>query len=194
MHKGLNRFVWNMNHFSLPGIPKAYIEGSFGGHKAIPGKYRIELDFDGVARSQDAYIDYNPMYDMTEEEYLSFERFMQSAEAIYTEMTDMVNLLYQKQLKLKERQNNGDNSEELIAILNKFEEWDGKMVQRLSQAYDDVENYENGFTAFYITLINQVNSGLPRVSSGAVSQKEVLDFAWDILKEEAEVLLSFPEN
>ena len=68
------------------------------------------------------------------------------------------------------------------------------MVQRLSQAYDDVENYENGFTAFYITLINQVNSGLPRVSSGAISQKEALDFAWDILKEEAEVLMSFPEN
>ncbi len=194
MQKGLNRFVWDMNHFSLPGIPKAYIEGSFSGHKAIPGKYRIELDFDGLARSQYAYIDYNPMYNMTEEDYRSFESFMQSAESTYTEMTDMVNSLYQKQLKLKERQSNGDNSLELTTILNKFEEWDGKMVQRLSQAYDDVENYENGFTAFYITLINQVNSGLPRVSSGANSQKEVLDLAWEILKEEASVLLSFPEN
>jgi hypothetical protein len=119
---------------------------------------------------------------------------MQSAEGVYAEMTNMVNVLYQKQLKLKEGQNNGDNSEELTVILNKFEQWDGKMVQRLSQAYDDVENYENGFTAFYITLINQVNSGLPRVSSGAISQKEVLDLTWGILKEEAALLLSFPEN
>ena len=41
--KGLNRFVWNMRYAGMPGIPKAYIEGSYRGHKAIPGKYNLTL-------------------------------------------------------------------------------------------------------------------------------------------------------
>ena len=31
------------------------------------------------------------------------------------------------------------------------------MAQRLSKAYDDVENYENGFTAHYLTVLNQAD-------------------------------------
>ena len=29
--KGINRFVWNLRHSMLKGIPKAYIEGNYGG-------------------------------------------------------------------------------------------------------------------------------------------------------------------
>ena len=41
--KGLNRFVWNMRHATMPGVPDVYIEGSFRGHKASPGKYTVLL-------------------------------------------------------------------------------------------------------------------------------------------------------
>ena len=41
--EGLNRFVWNMRYADMPGIPTAYIEGSYRGHKAIPGKYNLTL-------------------------------------------------------------------------------------------------------------------------------------------------------
>ena len=40
---GLNRYVWDTRHSIMPGIPDAYIEASFRGHKAIPGEYSATL-------------------------------------------------------------------------------------------------------------------------------------------------------
>ena len=42
--------------------------------------------------------------------------------------------------------------------------WDDEMVQRLSKAYDDVENFENKFTAEWLFLINQTESDIPVVN------------------------------
>ena len=36
--KGLNRIVWDMRYPTLPGVPDAYFECSYKGHKAVPGK------------------------------------------------------------------------------------------------------------------------------------------------------------
>src|SRR5690606_21308069 len=45
--KGLNRFVWNMRYPTMPGAHGVYIESSFRGHKAIPGKYTATLKAGG---------------------------------------------------------------------------------------------------------------------------------------------------
>ena len=62
---GLNRFVWDMRHTTLPGIPTAYIEGSYSGHKASPGKYTVTLKRVGKSkgeRQQEFEILPNPLY------------------------------------------------------------------------------------------------------------------------------------
>ena len=65
-------------------------------------------------------------------------------------------------------------------------EWDGEMVQRKAKAYDDVENYPNKFTAEYLFLINQTESGLPRVTQAARERKSVLDEQWQSLEDKAD--------
>ena len=40
-NKGLNRFVWDLRYPTMPGVPNVYIESSYAGHKAPPGKYSI---------------------------------------------------------------------------------------------------------------------------------------------------------
>jgi len=52
------------------------------------------------------------------------------------------------------------------------------MVQRKSKAYDDVENYVNGFTADYLFLINQSEGGLPRITNASKERRAELDAAW----------------
>jgi hypothetical protein len=64
------------------------------------------------------------------------------------------------------------------------------MVQRLSKAYDDVENYVNGFTAEYLTALNHGDSGIPRINTGTKSKLEALNAQWNVYKKEAELLLS----
>ena len=62
------------------------------------------------------------------------------------------------------------------------------MAQRLSKAYDDVENYENGFTAYYITLINQTDSEIPKITQGTTEKVKELDAQWAVLNTEAKAL------
>ena len=49
------------------------------------------------------------------------------------------------------------------------------MVQRKSKAYDDVENFRQGFTAQYLFLINQTESAIPRVNQPNMDRKKELD-------------------
>ena len=59
-----------------------------------------------------------------------------------------------------------------------MDQWDSTMVQRLSKAYDDVENYVNGFTAEYLTALNHGDSGIPRVNKGTKEKIAALNRRW----------------
>jgi len=62
------------------------------------------------------------------------------------------------------------------------------MIQRKSKAYDDVENFENKFTADYLFLINQTESDLPVVTRGVMDLKREMDAQWDVLRNRADAL------
>lgn len=45
------------------------------------------------------------------------------------------------------------------------------MIQRKSKAYDDVENFENKFTADYMFLINHTESEIPSINQPSLDRK-----------------------
>jgi hypothetical protein len=67
--KGLNRFVWDMRYATMPGVPGVFIEGSYRGHKAIPGKYRFRLKVKDRTLETGAEILANPLYATSAAEY-----------------------------------------------------------------------------------------------------------------------------
>ena len=193
MHrKGLNRFVWDLRHEGLPGSPKVYIEGSYSGRKAVPGTYTLKLTQGNQSLSTQTEIIPNPVHRMSHEEYSAYDEFMSLGEANFIEMTRMTNALYKNQKRLGQllKRLNEEGYNALYSkgkeLLNEMKVWDAKMVQRLAKAYDDVENYENGFTAHYLTLLNQVDSDTPRLTQGARSKVTVLNQQWKELKKEGE--------
>ena len=62
------------------------------------------------------------------------------------------------------------------------------MVQRRSRAYDDVENFQNKFTANYLFLVNQTESDLPRVNQPSRDRREELDREWAALKARSDAM------
>jgi hypothetical protein len=189
--KGINRFVWDMRHSLLKGIPEAYIEGSYKGHKAIPGKYKVNLSYLDKSFEITSQIIKNPISSVSDKDYKSYELFMSEAENIYNEMSIMTNDLHeienQLNLLMINLKNSGENElyEKAEKLIKKLKKWDRIMVQRLSKAYDDVENFENGFTAHYLTLINAVDSELPQVTNGAKNKMVELNNIWKEYKNQA---------
>lgn len=186
--EGLNRFVWNMRHPIMPGIPTAYIEASFRGHTAPPGEYTFTLKVDGKEYNAKGEILPNPTYETEDGQYEAYDKMMTEMEATLTTMHNKVNKRYKIQAQLKDILKNVESStlkaegKKLIASLDA---WDKKMIQRKSKAYDDVENFKNKFTAEYMFLINQTESSIPRVNQPNIDRRKELETQWTTLEKEA---------
>ena len=186
--KGLNRFVWDTRHPTMPGIPTAYIEANYRGHKVPPGEYTFKLKVGEDIYETNGKILENPLYDIPSNQLRDFDEFMTDAEASLTEMHNMVNQLKAVQEQIAElvpALGEGDLKEEGKGLIQTLKKWDEDMVQRKSKAYDDVENFPNKFTAEYLFVINACDSPLPRVNQAARDRKKELDAQWLPLKRRA---------
>ena len=195
--EGLNRFVWNMQYPIVPGVPDVYIEAGFRGHKVSPGSYSITFNYNGQLLSKQAIIQPNPNYNLSPAEYAEFDAFMTEVETKVTEMHTKVNALKKAEVaiskmipKLKEKPSLLPLVTEGEALIKEIMAWDEQMVQRRSQAYDDVENFENKFTAEYLFMMNHANSSIPRVIQPSKDRKIELDRQWQLLKGNANRLLN----
>ena len=195
--QGLNRFVWNMRYQTMPGIPTAYIEGSYSRHKAIPGTYKLTLKLGDKTSEAAAEILPNPLYSLTNDGYAEYHQVMSEMEQTLTNMHNKTNRLFKIQTQLNEllaALSNDDDSlgqlkEQGQELAKKLKQWDEEMVQRKSKAYDDVENFPNKFTAEYLFLINQTESDIPRVNQASRDRRIELDSQWKSLQQQADGFL-----
>ena len=190
--EGLNRFVWDMKYPIMTGIPNVYIEANFRGHMASPGDYALTLKTSKETVEATGTIKEIPTYNTSPGQYETYNTLMLAMEKNLSDMHQKVNLLYTVQQQLKDIvsvlkaspvKTKGEN---LIAQIQACDE---EMVQRKSQAYDDVENFPNKFTAEYLFLINQTSSDIPRVNQSSVARKVELDAQWKTLNQRAVKLI-----
>jgi len=194
--KGLNRFVWDMRYPTMPGVTGVYIESSYAGHKAPPGKYTVTLKSGGQSVGTETEILANPLYPTTAAIYAEYHQTMLAMETELTAMHLMTNSLYEKQKQLESLLASLPAGEKFSvvkkdgeALVKKMKAWDEEMVQRKSKAYDDVENFPNRFTANYLFMINQTESDIPKVNQPSLDRKKQLDAEWAVLKGRAGEIL-----
>jgi photosystem II stability/assembly factor-like uncharacterized protein len=195
-NKGLNRFNWNMRHATLPGVPNAYIEASYRGHKVAPGKYTAILSCGEATSTQTIEILKNPLYNMNEVDYQEYNATMISMETEVKTMHDMINSLNAKREQLQAILSNLSNDDkmkplkvEAASLIAKMKSWDEDMIQRRSKAYDDVENFPNKFSADYMYLMNQTESDIPRVNQSNKELIKSMNAQWAELKSRGLVFL-----
>jgi photosystem II stability/assembly factor-like uncharacterized protein len=194
--KGVNRFVWNLRYPTVPGIPTAYIESSYSGHKAIPGTYTLRLSGGGFSAEAKGEIKDIPGYNLTPADYLAYHEWMSKLESEVTTMHTLVNTAktYQDQLKdlvsrLADKTEYKDLKTAAEKLIKEIQAWDEDMVQRKSTAYDDVENFPNKFTANFMFMMNHGESSIPKINEGTKARYAELMEQWKPLKGEGERLI-----
>jgi len=194
--KGVNRFVWNLRYPTVPGIPTAYIESSYSGHKAIPGTYTLRLSGGGVTAEAKGEIQDIPGYNLTPADYQAYHEWMSQLEAEVTTMHTLVNTAktYQDQLKdlvsrLDKKAEFKDLKTSAEKLIKEIQAWDESMIQRKSTAYDDVENFPNKFTANFMYMMNHGESSIPKINEGTKARYAELMEQWKPLKAEGERLI-----
>ena len=180
----------------MPGVPGVYIESSFAGHKAPPGKYSLTLKAGGQTLTTETEILANPLYPTTPAVYAEYHQTMLGMETELATMHRLINSLYEKQKQLDSLLVSLPATDKFAALkkdgealVKKLKAWDEDMIQRKSKAYDDVENYPNKFTANYLFLINQTESDIPRVNQPSLDRLKQLNAEWATLKARANEML-----
>jgi len=194
--KGLNRLVWDMRYSTMTGVPEVYIESSFHGHKASPGSYSVSLKY-GTAESKSSFnILPNPLYPTTAEDYAAYHQIMSQMEDALNDMHAKVRRIQKMQSQMEDVLKDlpaGGNFDALKKtgkeLVKKMKAWDDDMVQRKAKAYDDVDNYENKFTANYLYLINQTESDIPKVTKPCRDRLEELTAEWSKLNARAKEII-----
>jgi photosystem II stability/assembly factor-like uncharacterized protein len=187
--KGLNRFVWDMRYATMPGVPDAYIESSYRGHKAIPGKYTVTIKMGEQKVLADAEILANPLYPTDAAAYKEYNSIMSSMENELTAMHKMVNNVNAKREQLESLPASLPADEkyaalktEASALVKTMKAWDEDMIQRKTKVYDDADNFPAKFTANYLFLINQTESDIPVVNGPSLDRMKELNAEWVKLK------------
>ena len=181
-----------MNHNIMAGIPGVYMEAGFRGHRASPGQYTLRLKYKGQSLETQGNIMETPGFDIPKAQYEEYDALMSDMEAKVTAMHHKVNRLHAAQSQLAAllpSLNDQALKAEGEDLLKRMKAWDEDMVQRKSQAYDDVENFPNKFTAEYLFLINATNSSIPRVNQASKDRKAELDVQWKALEARADAFI-----
>lgn len=193
---GLNRFVWNLRYPTMPGVPNVYIESSYRGHKASPGKYSITLTAGDKTATSEFELLPNPLYPTDAKTYKEYSDLMTTMEGEVTTMHTLINSLYDKRIQLESLLASlpSDNKFATLkkdgqALVQRMKQWDEDMVQRKSKAYDDVENFPNKFTANYLFMLNHTESDIPRVTKPTLDRLAELNAQWTPLKNRAQEFL-----
>lgn len=194
--KGLNRFVWNLRYPTITGVAGVYIESSFSGHKASPGKYTLHLKAGGRTLNSTVEILANPLYPVSPKTYQEYHETMMGMETEVNRMHVLINDLNGKREQLELILAALPSDEKFTAIkkegndlVQKMKAWDGDMIQRKSKAYDDVENFPNKFTANYLFMMNQTESDIPRVNKPSLDRLSELNKEWAGLQARAHEIL-----
>jgi photosystem II stability/assembly factor-like uncharacterized protein len=194
--KGVNRFVWNLRYPTVPGIPTAYIESSYAGHKAIPGTYTLRLSDGTTTAEAKAIIKDVPGYNLTPADYQAYHEWMSKLEAEVTTMHTMVNTAKSYQDQLTELLKKLEGKAEYVSLktegeklIKELKSWDEEMVQRKSTAYDDVENFPNKFTANFLFMMNHGESSIPHINEGTKVRYAELMEQWKPLETEGKRLI-----
>jgi hypothetical protein len=164
------------------------MEGSFQGHVAPPGQYNAILSCAGQKIRTYFKILPDPRIQANSDQYFRQHETMLRIANTVNAMHEAVNTLQRIKEQLHSLEDRIEDDEMLGKMLTQLVEsidvWDKQIVQRKSQSYDDVINFENGLSAYYLFVKSNLSSSIPIVTDGVIEQLVNLDDQWGALNDE----------
>ncbi|ULQ52357.1 WD40/YVTN/BNR-like repeat-containing protein [Flavihumibacter fluvii] len=188
---GLNRFVWDQRYSVLPGVPTAYMEGSWLGHRAPPGNYMAEMTFNKTTVQHSFIIRPDPRISASSADYDEQHLWL-------TKVEDGLRDLHGSVLQLRVAKKQVADLLDLIgdkpayaavkksatSLQERMNKWEEALVQNRSKSYDDIINFVNKLGADYFFLKGEMDSNMPFVTDGQKEQFQTLNATWMPLKSE----------
>lgn len=195
--KGLNRFVWDLNKESIPGVQGVFMLGGYDGTTVPPGEYSIDIS-DGVTTvSTMATVLADPRIDATQSDYINQYEEISELEAYVKDVQTSVNDVREIKAQMENFKKNFekvDDAKELMeladTIMSHIETWEGQLIQKNQKTFQDVINFQNRLNAEIANLMSVMGSSHPKLTAGMSERKAELVDEWSDLKDQRDDILN----
>ena len=182
---GLNRASWDFRHEGVEGIDAYQTFGSLAGRVAAPGQYQVRLTHGDASQTVDLTTRPDPRVDASANQYRAQEQFVADAQATLSDLYESVRELSNISDQVGSVVENTDDHPMADTIRTAGEslqeqitDWEGNLIQRQQQTFQDVINFKNQLDAQIAALIGSVDGFEPPVTAGARERWSDLAGQW----------------
>ncbi|MGI9627018.1 MAG: VPS10 domain-containing protein, partial [Longimicrobiales bacterium] len=157
---GLNRASWDFRHEGVQGIDGYQTFGSLAGRVAAPGQYQVRLSHGDQSQTVDLTTLPDPRLDATESQYRAQEQFVAEAQTTLADLYESVRELSNISGQVGSVVENTEDHPMADTIRTAGEslqgqitDWEGNLIQRQQQTFQDVINFKNQLDAQMAALI-----------------------------------------
>jgi hypothetical protein len=185
VHPGLNRVAWDFRHAGIEAVEDIMVFGSFAGRQVPPGEYTVELTVGDEVQSRTLTLLPAPWRTASAADYAAQDAFLAATHELLGAVTGAANRWHEVQSQLTAlgaRAREVDGTEDVRTacddLIASLEAWDGQIVARQTQNFQDIINFENTFLSQVIALVGAVDGTNPPVTAGSRERLVDLQTEW----------------
>lgn len=194
--KGLNRFAWDMKRESIPGVEGVFKLGGYDGAMVPPGTYSLTLSSGSQNSSTSVEIVADPRIKAEIMDYENQYKALLSLEEAAIDVHKSVNDMRKVKGQLENFKNSfttNDQAKDLLAfadsLANDIDKWEGNLIQKDQETFQDVINFPNRLNAEITNLMGVIGAPHPRLTKGMSDRLSELLSEWSAMKENRDKIL-----
>ena len=183
--KGVNRVAWNMRRNSIPGVPKVFVNGGYGGSSVAPGNYKIRLTAADEVVETEAIVLPDPRLKVSSEDFAQQQQLLTQIDAALLDIHENVNRMrkVKGQVKgLNKTLKDTPSADTLMTIgkgiLKSITTWEENLIQPNQKTFQDVINFPNQLNSHFMNLKSKIDTHDPRPTAGVKLRLKELLSEW----------------
>lgn len=194
--KGHNRFLWNMrNENIMPDVKNVFVYGGYNGYAVAPGKYKAQLNFNGIISETEIAVLPNPNISATDSDWDEQQKILSSIVSSISEIHQQVNDFrkVKKQLThhtdiFKEVKSAEKVLDEAKKLIKDIDAWESTIVEGRIQNGQDVINWPSKLNVEFFNIKNLADAADPKITQGIKNRLADLQSQWSAEKLKLEAI------
>ena len=196
--KGYNRFTWDFERASLPGVDNVFVHGGHSGSNVAPGNYTLRLTIEnGDTSETEVTILPNPNVQSTPSDFKEQQAALLQIDNIIIDIHESVNNIRsaKSQLEgyaklLKENDAAKDLLDKGKSLIERITSWEENLIQPQQKTFQDVINFNNKLNSQLLHLKGFIDVDEPKVTQGSKERLQDLMKDWNVYKTERNAIIN----
>ena len=196
--KGYNRFTWDFQRETLPGVEGVFVHGDYSGSNVAPGNYTLRLTLDGENSSEtQVTILPNPNVKSTASDFNEQQTALMQIENTVKDIHESVNNMRSAKSQLEgyaKLLKDNDAAKGLLEkgknLIERITTWEENLIQSKQKTFQDVINFNNKLNSQLLHLKGFIDVDEPKLTQGSKERLQDLMKEWTTFKNERDAIIN----